>query len=216
MSPNRRIEERPHEDGFRHAPSQHRSRAIVAAIVEAARRLLAEGAGSRLTTAKIAERAGVSIGSFYRYFPNLEAVVSAVQRSEAAAEAADLGQVAWPIESLPLHEAIASLVDFQLERHRRLIGTFGRHHQERHRNTSLAQAYGAREVEQRILALLHRHAAALSVRDLEQAAFLLSRGISAIVRTTVEERPEKLEEPAFREALVEMVTRYLCLDPGGA
>ncbi|MEZ4278891.1 MAG: hypothetical protein R3F21_04630 [Myxococcota bacterium] len=97
-----------------------------------------------------------------------------------------------------------------------MIGTFGRHHQERHRNTSLAQAYGAREVEQRILALLHRHAAALSVRDLEQAAFLLSRGISAIVRTTVEERPEKLEEPAFREALVEMVTRYLCLDPGGA
>jgi hypothetical protein len=53
------------------------------------------------------------------------------------------------------------------------------------------------------------------VRDREQAAFLLARGISAIVRLAVDERPEKLREPAFRDELVDLVLAYVTGGRGG-
>jgi hypothetical protein len=56
---------------------------------------------------------------------------------------------------------------------------------------------------------LERHAAGVRVRDIDQAAFLVGRGVSAIVRIAVEEHPEKLDEPAFRGELIDMLERYL-------
>jgi hypothetical protein len=44
---------------------------------------------------------------------------------------------------------------------------------------------------------------------MDEAAFLVFRGISAIVRLAVEERPEKLEAPAFRSELIDMMVCYL-------
>ncbi len=38
---------------------------------------------------------------------------------------------------------------------------------------------------------------------------LVARGVSAIVRATVDERPEKLEDPAFRHELVDLLVRYV-------
>ncbi len=49
------------------------------AIVEAAGRLLVEHGRLGVTTNAVAERAGVSIGSLYQYFPNKEAIFAALQ-----------------------------------------------------------------------------------------------------------------------------------------
>lgn len=54
----------------RKQPRQARSSDLVAAILEAATQVLAEVGAERFTTARVAERAGVSIGSLYQYFPN--------------------------------------------------------------------------------------------------------------------------------------------------
>lgn len=51
---------------------------LVDAIVEASALILAEHGYDGLTTNRVAERAGVSIGTLYRYFPNKEAIVSAL------------------------------------------------------------------------------------------------------------------------------------------
>jgi len=56
---------------------------------------------------------------------------------------------------------------------------------------------------------LGRNAEDVPVRDLARAAFVLARGLSAIVRRALEERPEKLSEPAFRQELIDLVTCYL-------
>jgi len=61
----------------RRAPRQARAKATVDAILEAARDLFARDC--RLPTAeRIAERAGVSIGTFYQYFANKQAVIEAL------------------------------------------------------------------------------------------------------------------------------------------
>lgn len=62
----------------RKLPRQERAKATVDAIVEATTQVLLEDGYERFTTARAAERAGVSIGSLYQYFPNKAALVSAV------------------------------------------------------------------------------------------------------------------------------------------
>ncbi|MDP3494610.1 MAG: TetR/AcrR family transcriptional regulator [Hyphomonadaceae bacterium] len=62
----------------RKTPRQARSEATVEAIFDATIQvLLAEGA-ARLTTTRVAERAGVSVGTMYQYFPNKQALLHAV------------------------------------------------------------------------------------------------------------------------------------------
>lgn len=66
----------------RKQPGQTRSAALVATILEAAVRVLAEEGAARFTTARVAERAGVSIGSLYQYFPNKAAILFRLQTDE--------------------------------------------------------------------------------------------------------------------------------------
>lgn len=59
-------------------PVQKRSKETVASIVESCSRLLIQEPYHAITTDKIAEMAGVSIGSLYQFFANKEAIVAAV------------------------------------------------------------------------------------------------------------------------------------------
>jgi AcrR family transcriptional regulator len=58
--------------------SQDRSRATVDALVEATARILVKEGYEKASTNRIAEAAGVSVGSLYQYFPSKEALVAAV------------------------------------------------------------------------------------------------------------------------------------------
>jgi AcrR family transcriptional regulator len=66
----------------RKRPSQARSTELVAAILEAAAQVLAKEGAPRFTTARVAERAGVSVGSVYQYFPNKAAILFRLQSDE--------------------------------------------------------------------------------------------------------------------------------------
>ena len=66
----------------RKAPKQARSTGLVAAILEAAVQVLAREGAQRFTTARVAEKAGVSIGSLYQYFPNKAAILFRLQSDE--------------------------------------------------------------------------------------------------------------------------------------
>jgi AcrR family transcriptional regulator len=63
---------------------QERSRAMVDAILEATARVLIAIGYDRASTKRIAEEAGISIGSLYQYFPSKEAVVAALMERHVA------------------------------------------------------------------------------------------------------------------------------------
>ena len=66
----------------RKAPKQARSNDLVAAVLEAAVQVLATEGAQRFTTSRGAEKAGVSVGSLYQYFPNQAALLFRLQSDE--------------------------------------------------------------------------------------------------------------------------------------
>jgi len=66
----------------RKQPQQARSSQLVATILEAAVQVLAKQGAQRFTTARVAEKAGVSIGSLYQYFPNKASILFRLQSDE--------------------------------------------------------------------------------------------------------------------------------------
>lgn len=73
---------------------QARAKATEGAIVEAAARILEQDRLEAMNTNKIADRAGVSIGSLYQYFPNKEAILVALIRRERSTLFADVEMIA--------------------------------------------------------------------------------------------------------------------------
>ncbi|MFJ6325299.1 MULTISPECIES: TetR family transcriptional regulator [unclassified Rhizobium] len=66
----------------RKEPKQSRSNELVSAILTAAVQVLTVEGAQRFTTARVAERAGVSIGSLYQYFPNKASILFRLQSDE--------------------------------------------------------------------------------------------------------------------------------------
>ena len=68
----------------RKTPVQKRSTVTVEAIAEATIQVLLAVGLDRLTTTRVAERAGVSVGTLYQYYPNKQALLYAVLEVHAA------------------------------------------------------------------------------------------------------------------------------------
>jgi AcrR family transcriptional regulator len=66
----------------RKLPRQARSARLVEDTLEAAIRVLTRDGAQRFTAARVAEEAGVSVGSLYQYFPNKEAILFRLQTDE--------------------------------------------------------------------------------------------------------------------------------------
>ncbi len=66
----------------RKQPKQSRSNQLVEAVLDAAIQVLTSEGAARFTTARVAERAGVSVGSLYQYFPNKAAILFRLQSDE--------------------------------------------------------------------------------------------------------------------------------------
>lgn len=99
----------------RKSPRQARSTATVEVILEAATRVLSEESLGGFNTNRIAEVAGVSVGSLYQYFPNKASLVAAlVERTQSALADAVEKRVAER-GSKPLSTVIRELADLAIE-----------------------------------------------------------------------------------------------------
>ena len=188
----------------RRQAKQERSRATVDAVLEAATRVLLHEGYVAATTNRIAEVAGVSIGTLYQYFANREQVFDGVIRRELEAFVGAL--TAPPLD--PEEGLERSLRRFL---HVGVIAQ--RHGPELIR--ALDQVPGAlfrrrlHAVEARVTALvrslLEAHRDELQVEDLDLAAFVIT---SAVEGVGYRARPSQFGEPLVDE-LTALFTRYL-------
>lgn len=101
------------------APVQDRSRQTVRFILEAAVQVFESQGIAGGTTARIAERAGVSVGTLYQYFPNKQAVLQALGEAHVAEAAAQIGALLARIsgEDWPLPALLQAVVEVAVALH---------------------------------------------------------------------------------------------------
>lgn len=104
----------------RKIPSQARSAVTVEVILEAAIHVLLANGFDKMSTTRIAERAGVSVGSLYQYFPNKRALLAALVRRHVARVADRVEQACAGAHGAALQKmcelAINAFIDAKTER----------------------------------------------------------------------------------------------------
>ncbi|MCO6186250.1 TetR/AcrR family transcriptional regulator [Rhizobium sp. L1K21] len=98
----------------RKMPVQRRSMAAVDAIYEASARILEESGLAALNTNLAAERAGVSVGSLYQYFPSKEAILAGLLHRKRQELLADMRRVAADHRALSLETVVERLLNAAL------------------------------------------------------------------------------------------------------
>lgn len=196
----------------RREPQQARSQKLVGWILHAAAQVFAERGYAGGTTNHIAEKAGVSIGSLYQYFPNKTAILTALalahlSEGEALAQRL-LDQARDP--SLPLEgllrlfvKGFVSLHEENPRLHRLLF-------EEAPLSAEVWQRYG-RFTEQltRDLAEFLRVHPEVSVRDHNLAAYMLIHAAESLTHQLVIHPPKGLSTKEGVDEAVLLLERYL-------
>jgi AcrR family transcriptional regulator len=189
--------------------SQNRSRAMVDALVEATARILVREGFDKASTNRIAEVAGVSVGSLYQYYPSKEALVGAVidrhNRELMQVVRVALAEVA----SQPIETAVRRLVAVAIEAHR-IDPKLHRVLAEQIPRTGRLENVEAfnREAHALFRSYLEDHRDELRVVDLGVAAFVCVTSIEAVTHTAVLHRSELLSNETV-ETLVDEATRLV-------
>jgi AcrR family transcriptional regulator len=189
----------------RRTPRQDRSKEVVEAIVQAGLLVLREEGSTQLTTKRIAERAGVAVGSLYQYFADKDDVLEAIFRRQHE-EFWDQAVLWVPkLAALPLEQAIGLIVDAGLKRHQKLHEMHPQFYMDQSVRYTLStfNPNGADRASKWVAMILDCHRDELALPS-ERAAFLLTRTLGAVLVIAVRERPHYLTDPALRDDLLRM------------
>lgn len=190
--------------------SQVRSRATVDALVEATARILVKEGFDKASTNRIAEKAGVSVGSLYQYFPSKEALVAAViDRHNDELMQVARGALAG-VAGLPIKQAVRRLVAIAIEAHR-IDPKLHRVLAEQIPRTGRLEHIGAfnPEVYSLVRTFLNSHRDEIRVVDLDLAAFVTVTTIEALTHNAVLHHSEILSSDAAVARLIDETTRLV-------
>jgi AcrR family transcriptional regulator len=201
----------------RKRPEQDRSRATVEAIVDAAAHILVKHGYDAFTTNRVAERAGVSIGSLYQYFPNKEALLGELMRQHTNDLEAGIDRMAEDAKTAPLADVVRAAIEHNVQAHlidpalHRVLS------EEVPRLGKLDwQGDFSRRAAARVKAALEVRRSELAIADLDLAVYMVTRAVEAIVHNAVTTRLQDLKSGALAEELTRMLVGYLTGRPAVA
>ena len=186
----------------RRTPRQARAESTIDAILEATFQLLEADGAARLTTNRIAERAGVSIGTLYQYFGGKPDVLAALAQRRAAAvrdaiartliERPEIGSVRAIVRALtngvegsPATRQVLLDALFQQSQD----GMLAHHHQ-----AFLASIAGK---------------ARLEITLTDESAFVLTHAVIGLLRAAAAEPDLGLDPVALEDELVRLMEAYV-------
>ncbi|HXX17325.1 MAG TPA: TetR/AcrR family transcriptional regulator [Candidatus Eremiobacteraceae bacterium] len=193
--------------------SQERSHLTVEALLEATARILVKNGYDRASTNRIAEAAGVSIGSLYQYFPSKEALVAAVIDRHSQGMMHVLREALVKVAMRPIEEAARELVRVMIDAHRvnpKLHRVLAEQVPRVGRLDNI-QAID-REAFALVRAYLEAHRDELHITDTNMAAFVCVTTVEALTHAAVVHRHEALSDDradAFVGEVTALILRYL-------
>ncbi|MCY1014542.1 TetR/AcrR family transcriptional regulator [Pyxidicoccus sp. MSG2] len=198
----------------RKQPRQSRAQATCDAILTATARILIRDGYEATNTNRIAQEAGVSIGSLYQYYPNKEALVMAVLEQHGARWLAEFEAGLNESASAPLTVAVRAIIQqiltlkrlhpqldplrYGLLPHLRPLGYVDTFEQQLFR---LVRAFLAPRLED------------IRPRELDMAVFIVVHTLEALCHAAGVDRPDYLTNHAFPEELCALVLGYLRPEP---
>lgn len=182
----------------RRTPKQRRSQFTREAIFEATAQIIETQGEAALTTNRIAERAGVSVGTLYQYFANKEAILVEIARRESArledftvnliAEGRDIAETTRPT----IRFYINMLADRPATRRAALKAI---------QNAEAAPAIGKSTDR-----ISNRLSSSVSANRVD--FFVLTRAVTGIVKAAVLEGFAGLYQTEFENAIVRLVQGF--------
>ncbi|GGB56305.1 TetR family transcriptional regulator [Roseibium aquae] len=197
---------------MRKQPKQQRARQTLDHFYEATAQLLQSGESNTVTTNHIADRAGFSIGTLYRYFPNKRAILHGLAMREMERQEAAALAMLEASEGTTGRELVRQLIDFHLN-------AFGGRSRTRRRmilnmindRDATKLIVRAQRGQVRLLRLLQDMLAAREpdrYRKLTDSQLhIVSAGLSGAIRVSVLTAPEILEDSCFGRDLSDLVER---------
>jgi AcrR family transcriptional regulator len=194
----------------RKSPRQTRSQATVEALLEAGARVLREDGYEKASVNRMAEVAGVSIGSLYQYFPSKDALVAAIIRRHSDRMLEVFQRDLLELGRLPIEDGVRGIVRRTFEAYaldpalRRIIvdevpqfGLFTRSHEF---DTMLAEA---------LKGYFGFHAATIRPKNHELAVRILMASVEAIAQAVVVDDAAMLRSDELVDEVSHLVLGYI-------
>lgn len=192
----------------RKLPKQERSQATVSAILIATTRILTEEGYDKFNTNRVAELAGVSVGSLYQYFPNKESLLYALGEHHAN-EMAQLAQ--QHLEGLgdrSILEVLQQIIKAVLAAYAVNPKLYRILHQQVPRSEEMRKLDDAR-LEQMLYSFLALHRDQLRPKNLDITVFIISHTIKALLYDAIADRPNLLKNGELEQEIMSMLSSYL-------
>jgi AcrR family transcriptional regulator len=194
----------------RKQPQQDRSKVTVEAILEATTHILTAEGYDKANTNRIAERAGISIGSLYQYFPNKESLMAALieQHSNEMAE-----MVETKLNNLfdsPLEIVVPELIKAVIAAHAinpRLHQVLSEEIPRLGKSIQMEQAQ--ERIAQILRSYLDRWSDSIQPQNLEMTVFILCRTVDALSHAAVIEYPDFVKNDRFETEVSNLLLCYL-------
>jgi AcrR family transcriptional regulator len=195
----------------RKSPTQERSRQTVDVIIEAATQVFERHGYAAGTTNRIAERAGVSIGSLYQYFPNKDAILAVLLERHLAEADEIFGKVTQHVVESPhdfdgvLRDFIEAMVQLHAGNPRLLHVLL----EEAPRPPRVRQALT--RVQQKLMGgveLLLKRNPEVRVPNARAAAYLVVQSVESLTHRYVVDPPQMTREQ-FVDEMVALLGGYL-------
>lgn len=191
-------------------PQQERSRETVEAILIATTHILVKEGYNSANTNKIAEHAGVSIGSLYQYFPSKEAIVAALIESHAQEMVSLIAAKLKGVSDAPLEIALRELIKactqvnaINPKLYKVLIEQV----------PCIGQLERVTEVEKQVTVLIRNYLEdkhdQIQPQNLDLAAFFLAHILETLIHVAALKEPEISVSEEFEREITVFLLRYL-------
>jgi AcrR family transcriptional regulator len=193
----------------RKQPAQQRSSETVEAILQATIQVLVAVGKERLTTTRVAHRAGVSVGTLYQYFPNKSALLQATLRRHIEGVQTAVEQVCHQKRSRPLPDMTTALVDAYLGAKMRNVKESAVLYSVSSDVDGMAIAQAAGQRVRHALAEMFATAPEGLTKEPELVASVVSAALNGISRRLLESKFPERHLPVLREELLTLLHVYL-------
>lgn len=190
----------------RKLPKQDRSKFTVDTILTAAAHILAENGYDNASTNRIAERAGFSIGSLYQYFPNKEAIMSALRERHVNEMTAIVESALNKYANHPIDVALYELVKACVVAH--AIDPI-LHQVLSEQVPRLSHSSAEAKIIWLLREFLEQRRDRIQLQNIELTAFILQRTIESLTHAAVIEHPEFLKEEQIEQEITKLLMSYL-------